>query len=53
MNLSPSEFERAMAALLMDPGYRNVKVTGGAGDLGRDITCKDRNSRTVMVQCKR
>ncbi|MCD6538016.1 restriction endonuclease [Candidatus Bathyarchaeota archaeon] len=53
MNLSPSEFERAIAALLMDLGYRNVKVTGGAGDLGRDITCKDGNSRTVMVQCKR
>jgi len=37
----------------MDLGYRNVKVTGGAGDPGRDITCKDRNGRTVMVQCKR
>ena len=31
MNLSPSEFERAIATLLMDLGYRNVKVTGGAG----------------------
>ena len=53
MNLSPSEFERAIATLLMDLGYRNVKVTGGAGDLERDITCKDKNGRTVMVQCKR
>lgn len=53
MNLSPSEFERAIATLLTDLGYRDVKVTGGAGDLGRDITCRDMNGRTVMVQCKR
>ena len=36
--LTPSKFERAMATLLEDLGYQKVRVTGGAGDLSRDIT---------------
>lgn len=35
--LTPSQFERAMATLLMDLGYGKVRVTGAAGDLSRDI----------------
>ena len=53
ISLTPSQFERAMATLLIDLGYRKVRVTGGAGDLSRDIACEDVMGRTVMVQCKR
>jgi restriction endonuclease Mrr len=51
--LPPSGFERAVATLLSDLGYRNVRVVGGAGDLARDISCQDQEGRKVMVQCKR
>jgi len=53
MALTPSEFERAIATLLKDLGYRNVKVVGGSGDLARDISCQDDMGESVMVQCKR
>lgn len=52
-SLTPSKFERAMATILQDLGYRKVRVSGGAGDLGRDIACKDLGGNSVMVQCKR
>lgn len=52
-SLTPSKFERAMATLLEDLGYRKVRVSGGAGDLSRDIACKDLEGHSVMVQCKR
>lgn len=51
--LSPSGFERAIATLLNDMGYRNAKAIGGAGDLGADVTCVDGEGRKVVVQCKR
>ncbi len=53
MALSPSEFERAVATLLKDLGYRNVRVVGGAGDLARDISCQDARGGSIMVQCKK
>ena len=53
LTLSPSQFERAMATLLEDLGYRKVRLTGGAGDLSRDIACEDAMGNSVMVQCKR
>jgi hypothetical protein len=53
MALSPSDFERAVATLLGDLGYRSVRVVGGAGDLARDISCQDAEGRNTMIQCKR
>ena len=53
LGLTPSQFERAMATLLMDLGYRKVRVTGAAGDLSRDIACEDPNGNPITVQCKR
>ncbi len=51
--LTPVEFERAVAHLLQDLGYREVRHSGGPGDLAADITCRDSRGRTVIVQCKR
>jgi len=53
ISLTPFQFERAMATLLTDLGYRKVRVTGSAGDLSRDITCEDIMGKSVMVQCKK
>ena len=52
LSLSPADFEEAVAGLLAR-SYRHVRVVGGAADLGIDIACIDRRSRTVVVQCKR
>jgi len=53
ISLSPSQFERAMATLLEDLGYRHVRVTGGSGDLARDIACEGPNGESIMIQCKK
>jgi hypothetical protein len=51
--LSPSEFERLVAALLQALGFTNVQVTGGVDDRGVDIIGHDPEGRLVAVQCKR
>lgn len=51
--LTPTEFERAVAHLLQDLGYREVRHAGGPGDLAADITCRDAKGRSVVIQCKR
>jgi restriction system protein len=51
--LSPEEFEAAVADLLRRLGYRRVRLVGGAGDLAADITGRDSQGNTVVVQCKR
>ena len=51
--LAPADFECAIAGLLADLGYRDVERVGTSGDLGADITCKDRKGRSIVVQCKR
>lgn len=51
--LSPSGFESAVADLLHDIGYRDVRRIGGAGDLAADIVCKDKSGQSIVVQCKR
>lgn len=53
LELTPSDFEYQVAYLLKASGYTNVRVNGGAGDLQADITCRDRQSRATIVQCKR
>jgi hypothetical protein len=51
--LSPRDFEEAVAWLLANQGYEGVEVIGGAGDLGVDIRCYDQGGNLVVVQCKR
>jgi restriction system protein len=51
--LSPAQFEAAVGELLRGAGYRDVKHVGRAGDLGADLRCRDRQGRSVVVQCKR
>lgn len=51
--LTASEFEHAIGSLLTSLGYRDVVVTGKAGDLMADITCQDAQGRLVVCQCKR
>lgn len=53
LSLTPTGFEYAVARLLAQAGYRDVGVTGGAGDLAADITAVDPNGRSAIVQCKR
>jgi len=52
LRLTPRQFEEAVAMLLPTLGYRDVKVTGGPGDLGADVLCQDAEGRRVAVQCK-
>jgi restriction system protein len=51
--LTPTQFEQAVAQLLGDLGYHQVKHIGGSGDLAADIVCRDAEGRSVVVQCKR
>ena len=47
------EFERYVARLMRRTGFREVRVSGGAGDLGADIVARAPDGRRVVVQCKR
>lgn len=47
------EFERYVARLMHRTGFRQVRVSGGAGDLGADIVARAPDGRLVVVQCKR
>lgn len=51
--LTPTRFELAVGDLLRARGYRDVRHTGGAGDLAADLTCRDTRGARVVVQCKR
>ncbi|MDQ0030137.1 restriction endonuclease [Arthrobacter bambusae] len=51
--LTPTQFEHAIGALLTSLGYREVKVSGKAGDLMADITCQNSQGLLVVCQCKR
>lgn len=53
LDLTPREFEDLTAELLARLGYTGVRRTGGAGDLGADIVCRDPEGRSTIVQCKR
>jgi restriction endonuclease Mrr len=52
-NISPTEFEELVGALLWRMGYSDVRRVGGAGDLNVDLWCRDINQRLIAVQCKR
>ena len=51
--LSPTEFELVIGELLRQEGYRDVRHTGGGGDLAADLICRDARGALVVVQCKR
>jgi restriction system protein len=51
--LTPAEFEEAIARLLRERGYRDVRRVGGPGDVGVDVLCRDPMGLPVAVQCKR
>ncbi|MGW8064052.1 restriction endonuclease [Streptomyces ziwulingensis] len=51
--VSPDEFEQAIAALCVRDGCAEVEVVGGAGDLGADVTAVTPDGRRVVIQCKR
>ena len=51
--LTPTQFELAVGELLTRWGYRDVRHTGGGGDLAADLTCRTADGRLLVVQCKR
>lgn len=53
LELNPYEFESFVARLLECEGYKDVVVSGQAGDRGVDLRCLDSNGNLVIVQCKR
>jgi restriction system protein len=51
--LTPRQFELAVATLLRDLGYRNVRHIGRAGDLCADVVAVTPDGMDIVVQCKR
>jgi restriction system protein len=51
--LTPDEFEEAIAGLCRRDGCVDVEVVGGAGDLGADVLAVAPDGRRVVIQCKR
>lgn len=50
--MTPDDFERFVARLLVDSGYREVKHSGKSGDQGVDVHAIMPDGRYVIVQCK-
>jgi HJR/Mrr/RecB family endonuclease len=51
--LTPRQFEHAVALLLRDLGYRDVRHVGRAGDLCADVAAVTPDGIDIVVQCKR
>lgn len=51
--MSGPEFEQFVARLMRHSGCRGVRVSGGSGDMGADVTGRAPDGRRVVVQCKR
>lgn len=51
--MSARQFEEAVAFLCERDGCRDVRVAGGAGDLGADVTATAPDGRRIVIQCKR
>jgi restriction system protein len=51
--LTPTEFEHALADLCRRDGCRQVEVVGGAGDLGADVLLTTPDGRRMLIQAKR
>lgn len=52
-HMSGPDFEQYVARLLHESGCRGVRVSGGAGDMGADVTARTPDGRRLVVQCKR
>jgi len=50
-SITPTQFEHAIGAILTGLGWQ-VKVVGGSGDLGADLTGRDQHGQRVVVQAK-
>jgi restriction system protein len=53
LQMSPTEFERALAVLCERDGCTRVRVVGGAGDLGADVIATTPEGRRMVIQAKR
>ncbi|GAA4957058.1 restriction endonuclease [Actinoplanes utahensis] len=51
--MSGTEFEFFIARLMRAGGCRGVRVSGGSGDMGADVTGRAPDGRRIVVQCKR
>ncbi|GAB1690694.1 restriction endonuclease [Krasilnikovia sp. M28-CT-15] len=51
--MSGPEFEHWVARLMRASGCRRVRVSGGSGDMGADVTGYAPDGRRLVVQCKR
>lgn len=51
--MSGTEFEHWVARLMRASGCRRVRVSGGSGDMGADVTGFAPDGRRLVVQCKR
>jgi restriction system protein len=51
--MTGAQFEHYVAGLMRRTGFRAVRVTGRAADLGADIVASTADGRRVVVQCKR
>lgn len=52
-SMDPRTFEDAIAYLCHRDGCRDARRTGGAGDLGADVTAIAPDGRRIVIQCKR
>lgn len=53
LSLSPREFELTIGSLFQAYGYRQVRHTGGSGDLAADLHALSPQGEYVVIQCKR
>lgn len=51
--MNAREFEHAIAYLCQRDGCTNVRVVGGAGDLGADVIATSPEGHRIVIQCKR
>ncbi|MGQ5640895.1 MULTISPECIES: restriction endonuclease [unclassified Streptomyces] len=51
--MNATEFEQAIAFLCQRDGCVDVRVVGGAGDLGADVIATAPDGRRIVIQCKR
>lgn len=51
--MSPGDFERALAVLCRRDGCSGATVKGGPGDLGADVVATSPEGRRIVIQAKR
>ncbi|GAA4635884.1 hypothetical protein GCM10023196_083340 [Actinoallomurus vinaceus] len=51
--MTPKEFEHALAYLCTRDGCHNVRIVGGAGDLGADVIATTPTGERLVIQAKR